>query len=207
MPVKSRQTQIIQEHGGKVKRLHMDHIAEKDVGSFHCGLVHKPVAFQEALKIPEAKAAVDEEWGQKKQNPSVGCQESKTKLCGEEEWENSSRREADGLLSLEERRACKTPPATGSELCSRGTTSKTKKDTEQGASASQMAAAIFLDTISKLLGVAGETSDAISAYTQVKMTGAPRLLRMRKDKCLYLARVGRPHISWPANTLARSVTK
>ena len=39
--------------------------------------------------------------------------------------------------------------------------------TEQGASASEMAAAKFLDTISKLLGMAGETSDAISACTQV----------------------------------------
>ena len=38
--------------------------------------------------------------------------------------------------------------------------------TEQGASA--MAAAKFLDTIFKLLRMAGETSDAISAYTHVK---------------------------------------
>ena len=46
---------------GRVKREHMDHIAEKGyVGSFHCGLAHKPVSMQEATKIPEAKAAVDE---------------------------------------------------------------------------------------------------------------------------------------------------
>ena len=37
--------------------------------------------------------------------------------------------------------------------------------TEQGASASHMAAATFLDTISKLLGMAGEASDAVSEYT------------------------------------------
>ena len=49
---------------------------------------------------------------------------------------------------------------------------------EPGASASQMAAAIFLDSISKLLGMAGETSDAIAAYTQVKMT-----LRMLNKEC------------------------
>ena len=35
----------------------------------------------------------------------------------------------------------------------------------------------FVDTVSKLLGVAGETRDANSAYTPVKMTTAPRLLR------------------------------
>ena len=54
---------------------------------------------------------------------------------------------------------------------------------EQDASASQMAAAKFLDTISKLLGLAGETSDAVSAYTQVKMTEAPRLIRLPEEEC------------------------
>ena len=40
----------------------MEHIAEKGcVGSFHCGLVHKPGSIQEAMKIPDAKAAVDKE--------------------------------------------------------------------------------------------------------------------------------------------------
>ena len=75
---------------------------------------------------------------------------------------------------------------TRGELCSGRTASKTKKDgeqysQEQGASPSQMAAAQFLDTISKLPGMAGETSGAISAYTQVKMTEAPRLLRLPKE--------------------------
>ena len=38
----------------------MDHIAEKGhVGSFHYGLVHKPVSIQEALQRTEVKAAVD----------------------------------------------------------------------------------------------------------------------------------------------------
>ena len=45
-----------------MKRKHMDHIAAKRyVGSFHYGLVQKPVSFQEAMKIAEAKAAVDKE--------------------------------------------------------------------------------------------------------------------------------------------------
>ena len=45
----------------KVRRQHMDHIAENGhVGSFHNVLVQKPVSFQEAMKIPEAKAAVDD---------------------------------------------------------------------------------------------------------------------------------------------------
>ena len=45
------------------------------MGSFHNGPVHKPVSFQEALKIPEAKAAVDKEWDTIKGNSSMGCEE------------------------------------------------------------------------------------------------------------------------------------
>ena len=48
---------------------------------------------------------------------------------------------------------------------------------EARASASQMAVAKFLDTISMLPGVAGETCDKSSACTQVKMIEAPRMLR------------------------------
>ena len=49
--------------------------------------------------------------------------------------------------------------------------------TEQGASASQMAAAKFLDTIARMPGMKGEASDAVSAYTQVFMAEASRHLR------------------------------
>ena len=49
--------------------------------------------------------------------------------------------------------------------------------TEQGASASQMTAAKVLDTISRLLGMAWEANDAVSAFSQVKMTDVPRLLK------------------------------
>ena len=50
--------------------------------------------------------------------------------------------------------------------------------TEQGSSASQMTAAKFLDVIARLLGCAGQASDAVSAYTQVKMEDAPKLLKI-----------------------------
>ena len=39
-------------------------------GSFHCGQLHKPVSIQEALKIPDAKAAVDKELEKVKKNPT-----------------------------------------------------------------------------------------------------------------------------------------
>ena len=47
--------------------------------------------------------------------------------------------------------------------------------TEQGSSASQMTAAKVMDVISRLPGCAGQTTDAVSAYTQVKMEDAPTL--------------------------------
>ena len=52
--------------------------------------------------------------------------------------------------------------------------------TEQGSSASKMTAAKIMDIISRLPGCAGQTADAVSACTQVKMEDAPSLLKIRK---------------------------
>ena len=52
--------------------------------------------------------------------------------------------------------------------------------TEQGPSASQMTAAEVMDIISRLSGCAGQAADAVSAYTQVKMEDAPKLLKIPK---------------------------
>ena len=51
---------------------------------------------------------------------------------------------------------------------------------ERGASASQMdgSGQNFSDTISKILGMTGEARDAASAYTQVMVVDAPRLLKV-----------------------------
>ena len=50
--------------------------------------------------------------------------------------------------------------------------------TEQGSSASQMTAAKIMDIISRLPDCDGEAADAISAYTQVKMEDAHKLLKI-----------------------------
>ena len=55
--------------------------------------------------------------------------------------------------------------------------------TEQGSSASQMTAAKVLDVIARPPGCAGQASDAVSAYTQVKMENAPTLLKLPKSEC------------------------
>ena len=50
--------------------------------------------------------------------------------------------------------------------------------TEQGSSASQMTAAKIMDIISRLPGWDGQAADAVSAYTQVKMEDAHKLLKI-----------------------------
>ena len=49
--------------------------------------------------------------------------------------------------------------------------------TEPGSSASQMTAAKIMDIISRLPGCDGQVADAVSAYTQVKMEDAHKLLK------------------------------
>ena len=48
--------------------------------------------------------------------------------------------------------------------------------TEQGSSASQMTAAKIMDIISRLPGCDGQAADAVSAYTQVKVEDARRVV-------------------------------
>ena len=48
---------------------------------------------------------------------------------------------------------------------------------EQGTSASHIAAAKFLDAIARMLGNKGENSDAMSAYTQVVLDQVPEATR------------------------------
>ena len=55
--------------------------------------------------------------------------------------------------------------------------------TEQGSSASQMTAAKIMDIISTLPGCDGQAADAVSAYTQVKMEDAHKLLKIPKSEC------------------------
>ena len=54
---------------------------------------------------------------------------------------------------------------------------------EQGSSTSQMTAAKVIDVIARLPDCDGQASDAASAYTQVKLEDAPRLLKIPKSEC------------------------
>ena len=54
---------------------------------------------------------------------------------------------------------------------------------EQGSSASQITAAKIMDIISRLPGCDGQAADAVSAYSQVKMEDADKLLQIPKSEC------------------------
>ena len=66
--------------------------------------------------------------------------------------------------------------------------------TEQGSSA--MTAAKVMDMISRLPGCAGQAADAVSAYTQVKMEDAPKLLKIPKSECPDMW-IRLPRHKWP----------
>ena len=68
--------------------------------------------------------------------------------------------------------------------------------TEQGSSASQMTAAKVMDIISRLPGCAGQAADAVSAYTQVKMEDAPKILKIPKSECPDIW-IRLPRHKWP----------
>ena len=55
--------------------------------------------------------------------------------------------------------------------------------TEQGSSASQMTGAKVMDVIARLPDCGGQAAGAVSAYTQVKLEDAPRLLKLPKSEC------------------------
>ena len=68
--------------------------------------------------------------------------------------------------------------------------------TQQGSSASQMTAAKVMDIIPRLPGCDGQAADAVSAYTQVKMEDAPKLLKIPKSECPDIW-IRLPRHKWP----------
>ncbi|MHC4952052.1 MAG: integrase catalytic domain-containing protein, partial [Planctomycetota bacterium] len=147
--------------------------------------VHTPVNIQKARKIPAAREALEKEWRKletkkawdvtKVQPKAKVIRDAKARgvhahfgslmdLChiknsqmGEEFWSYKGRivfrgdqtKDEDGYLAV---------------------------FTEQGASASNMAAAKFMDALARMPGNDGEDSDAIGAYTQVRLSEAAKLL-------------------------------
>ena len=62
------------------KRIHEEHIAKKGQNSvLHYNLVHKIIPMPQAMKIPDAKAAVDKEWKELETIPAWDVRKVKSK--------------------------------------------------------------------------------------------------------------------------------
>ena len=162
---------------GSLHKNHEGHIAGKGINSLsQCNLVRKFIPRLQAMKIPDAKVAVDKKWKKTREDTGMAADDSQNRIRGDrwskDEGRKSSFRLTDGHLSFEECRIWdKAPKIQRSGCVLRGDTVKDDSGsyavfTEQGSSASQMTAAKVMDIISRLPGCAGQAADGnISWYT------------------------------------------
>ena len=172
---------------------HEDHIAGKGENSLqHYNLVHKFIPMPQAMKIPAAKAAVDKE-REKLEKISAW---NLTKVRSKKEVIDEARTKCEKLHFASLQDICHLKIAeleakhknTKVELYSEVILYKTIRGLMQYSlnndhQASQMTAAKVMDIISRLLGCDGQAADTVSAYTQVKMEDAPKLMKIPKSEC------------------------
>ena len=171
---------------------HEDHIAGKGENSLqHYNLVHKFIPMPQAMKIPAAKAAVDKEW-EKMENISAW---NLTKVKSKKEVIDEARTSGATVHFASLMDFCHLKNAEleakhqkyKGRVVLRGDIVKDDSGsyavfTEQGSSLSQMTAATIMDIISRLPGCDGQAADAVSAYTQVKMEDAHKLLKKFQNR-------------------------
>ena len=170
-----------------------DHIAGKVDNSLqHYNSVHKFIPVPQAMKIPAAKAAVDKEWEKLEKIPAWDLTEVRSKKEVIEEARTKGRKvhfaSLMDICHLKNAELETKHQKYKGQVVLRGDFVKDDSGsyavfTEQGSSASQMTAADVMDIIFRLPGCAGQAADAVSAYTQVKMEDAPKLLKNPKSEC------------------------
>ena len=147
----------------------------------------------EAMKIPDAKAAVDKEWEKLEKIPAWQLTKVKNKTEVIAKARNEGRKvHFASLMELCHLKNSELEPQFQKykgRVVLRGDTVKHDSGscavfTERRSSASQMTAAKVMDIISRLPGCAGRAAYAVSAYTQAKMEDAPSLLlKILKAEC------------------------
>ena len=164
--------------GESLPNHHEDHIAGKGDNSLqHYNLVHKFIPMPQAMKIPEAKAAVDKEWEKLEKISAWNL----TKVRSKKEVIDEARTSGATVHFASLMDICHLKNAEleanhqkyKGRVVLRGDIVKDDSGshavcTEQSSSASQMPAAKVMDIISRLPGCDRQAPDAISAYTQVK---------------------------------------
>ena len=192
--------------GNSIPHHHQDHIARKGENSLqHYNSVHKFIPMPQAVKIPAAKAAVDKEWEKLEKISAWNLTKVKSKkdVIDEARASGATVHFASlmDICHLKNAELEAKHQKYKGRLVLRGDIVKHNSGsyavfTEQGSSASQMTAAKIMDIISRLPGCDGQAADAVSAYTQVKMEDAHKLLKIPKSECPDIwIRLPRP--KWP----------
>ncbi len=176
--------------GGNTKpgpsRPHDEHIASEGSCSeewYSC--VHTPVPIPKAMQIPAAKGALEKEWTKPETRKAWDVSRVKPKAEVIATPLKNKRPVHFGslmdLCHIKNSQLSKEFWTYKGRIFFRGDIVKDENGhfavfTEQGASASHMAAAKFMDAIARMPGNDGEDSDAVGAYTQVALADAERLL-------------------------------
>ena len=166
----------------------------------HCNPVHKFIPMLQAMKMPDAKEAVEKEW---------------EKLETIQAWQLTKGRNKNEVIAEARNEGRKIPFASSMYLCHlkksdmepqfqkykgqvelRGDIVKDDAGsyavcTEQGSPAAKV-----MDILTRLPRCAGQAADAISAYDRVKMEDAPSLFKIPKSKCPDIW-IHLPKHNWP----------
>ena len=170
----------------------------------HYNLVHKFIPMPQAMKIPAAKAAVDKEWEKLEKISAWNLTKVKSKKKVIDARTKGATVHFASLMDIchlkNAELEAKHQKYKG-RVVLRGDIVKDNSGsyavfTEQGSSASQMTAAKIMDIISRLPGCDGQAADAVSAYTQVKMEDAHKLLKIPKSECPDIW-IRLPRHKWP----------
>ena len=151
----------------------------------HCRLIMIIIPMPQAMKIPAEKAAVDKEWEKLEKFSAWNLTKVKSKKTVIDEARTSGATvhfaSLMDMCHLKNAELETKHQKYKGRVVLRGDIVKDNSGscavfTEQGSSASQKTAAKVMDIISRLRGCAGQAADAVSAYTQVKMEDAPKII-------------------------------
>ena len=166
-----------------IRRPHQDRTAPKGYASLdQLAMVHLQISIDKAMKIPAAKKAVDAEWTAHAQKKTWNVERVRPRAEVIAEARKKKRSVHFGrlmdLCHLKHAELNKEVQKYKGRVVFRGDQVKDETGfhavfTEQGASASQVAAAKFLDTIARMPGMGGQAADAVKAYTQVPPQEGP----------------------------------
>ena len=192
--------------GISIPQNHEDHIAGKGENSLqHYNLVHKFFPMPQAMQNPAAKAAVDKERETLKKISAWNLTKvkRKKKVIDEARTSGATVHFASlmDICHLKNAELETKHQKYKGRVVLRGDMVKDNSGsfaifTEQGSSASQMTAAMIMDIISRLPGCDGQAADGVSAFTQVKMVDAHKILKIPKSECPDIW-IRSPRHEWP----------